>query len=156
MAAMAMTGANTVIAARSRLRLPARVQALLSGEHASTQRMAGTAFIIRVAGAAVIYLSQVLLARWMGSFEFGTYVYAWTWLLLVGDIVHLGLPLTAQRVVHPGAEALGSPVGDSRPSRREQLGLNRRRQSLSCCHTIMLLDDHDRGRPESNSELVGG
>ena len=61
------------------------------------QRMAGTAFIIRVASAAVVFLSQILLARWMGSFEFGIYVYVWTWLLLVGDIVHLGLPLTAQR-----------------------------------------------------------
>ena len=37
------------------------------------------------------------MARWMGSFEYGTYVYVWTWLLLIGDLVHLGLPLTAQR-----------------------------------------------------------
>ena len=59
--------------------------------------MAGTAFIIRVASAAVVFVSQILLARWMGSFEYGNYVYVWTWLLLVGDIVHLGLPLTAQR-----------------------------------------------------------
>ena len=35
----------------------------------------------------------------MGGFEFGIYVYAWTWLLLVGDIIHLGLPLTAQRTI---------------------------------------------------------
>ena len=35
----------------------------------------------------------------MGSFEFGIYVSVWTWLLLVGDIVHLGLPLTAQRFI---------------------------------------------------------
>ena len=46
-----------------------------------------------------MFLSQILLARWMGSFEFGTYVYVWTWLLLVGDIVHLGVPLTAQRFI---------------------------------------------------------
>jgi O-antigen/teichoic acid export membrane protein len=61
--------------------------------------MAGLAFIIRVAGAAIVFLSQILLARWMGGFEFGIYVYAWTWLLLVGDIIHLGLPLTAQRTI---------------------------------------------------------
>ena len=61
--------------------------------------MAGAAFVIRVAGAAVVFLSQILLARWMGSFEFGTYVYVWTWVLLVGDIIHLGLPLTAQRYI---------------------------------------------------------
>jgi O-antigen/teichoic acid export membrane protein len=76
-----------------------RLRALLSGEHASMRRMAGTAFIIRVASAAVVFLSQILMARWMGSFEYGTYVYVWTWLLLVGDIVHLGLPLSAQRVI---------------------------------------------------------
>ena len=61
--------------------------------------MAGMAFVIRVAGAVVIFLSQILLARWMGGVEFGIYVYAWTWLQMVGDIIHLGLPLTAQRTI---------------------------------------------------------
>ena len=61
--------------------------------------MAGTAFVIRVTGAVVIFLSQILLARWMGGVEFGIYVYAWTWLQMVGDIIHLGLPLTAQRTI---------------------------------------------------------
>ena len=46
-----------------------------------------------------IFLSQILLARWMGGVEFGIYVYAWTWLQMVGDIIHLGLPLTAQRII---------------------------------------------------------
>jgi O-antigen/teichoic acid export membrane protein len=35
----------------------------------------------------------------MGGFEFGIYVYAWTWLLLIGDLIHLGLPLAAQRAI---------------------------------------------------------
>jgi O-antigen/teichoic acid export membrane protein len=35
-------------------------------------------FLIRVFSAGLIYLSQILLARWMGSFEFGIYVYVWT------------------------------------------------------------------------------
>ena len=78
-------------------RLLTRARALLTGEHGSMRRMAGTAFVIRVASAAVVFLSQILLARWMGGFEYGTYVYVWTWLILVGDLVHLGLPLTAQR-----------------------------------------------------------
>ena len=63
------------------------------------QRAAGMAFIIRVAAAAAVYLSQVVLARWMGGFEFGIYIYVWTWVLLAGDIVHLGLPLAAQRFI---------------------------------------------------------
>lgn len=81
------------------LRLRGRVKVLLTSEHALTQRMAGAAFAIRVASAAIMFGSQVLLARWMGGDEFGTYVYVWTWLLLVGEIIHLGLPLTAQRFV---------------------------------------------------------
>ena len=96
---MALTDAKDLPKRRSPRRLPARVQDWLAGEHAAAQRMAGTAFAIRVASAAVVFASQILLARWMGSFEYGTYVYVWTWLLLLGDLVHFGLPLTAQRQI---------------------------------------------------------
>lgn len=81
------------------LRLRQRVVDWLDGEHALTQRMAGNAFVIRVASAGILFVSQILLARWMGGAEFGTYVYVWTWLILLGDLVHLGVPLTAQRFV---------------------------------------------------------
>jgi O-antigen/teichoic acid export membrane protein len=81
------------------LRLRKQVEGWLAGEHSLTQRMAGTAFVIRMASAAIMFVSQILLARWMGDSEFGTYVYVWTWLLLIGDIVHFGVPLTAQRYV---------------------------------------------------------
>jgi O-antigen/teichoic acid export membrane protein len=52
-----------------------------------------------VASAGVVFASQIFLARWMGSFEYGEFVYVWTWLLLVGDLIHLGLPLTGQRQI---------------------------------------------------------
>jgi len=94
---MALTDANELPERSLFFRLKAQVQSRLSIEHAPAQRMAGTAFVIRVASATVVFVSQILMARWMGSFEYGNYVYVWTWLLLVGDIVHLGLPLTAQR-----------------------------------------------------------
>jgi O-antigen/teichoic acid export membrane protein len=96
---MALTDSENLRPRASAFRLPARVQAWLSSEHNATQRMAGNAFVIRVAGAVIIFLSQILLARWMGGVEFGIYVYAWTWLQMVGDIIHLGLPLTAQRAI---------------------------------------------------------
>src|SRR4051812_25032591 len=76
-----------------------RLQSWLSSEHGAAQRMAGTAFVIRVTGAVVIFVSQILLARWMGGPEFGIYVYAWTWLQMIGDIIHLGLPISAQRII---------------------------------------------------------
>src|SRR4029078_11828503 len=96
---MALTDSENLPPRASAFRLPGRLQTWLASEHAAFQRMAGAAFVIRVAGAAVIFLSQILLARWMGGVEFGIYVYAWTWLQMVGDIIHLGLPLTAQRIV---------------------------------------------------------
>jgi O-antigen/teichoic acid export membrane protein len=95
---MALTDSNHPPRAFA-FRVPARLQRWMASGHGPTGRMAGTAFAIRVTGAVSIFLSQILLARWMGSNEFGIYVYAWTWLQMIGDIIHLGLPLTAQRTI---------------------------------------------------------
>ena len=64
---------------------------LLDAEHLLAQRLAGTVFLIRVVSALLAFGSQVLFARWMGSFEFGIYVYVWTWVLLFGQAIDLGL-----------------------------------------------------------------
>src|SRR5262249_27204346 len=63
------------------------------------QRIAGAAFLIRVASAAIIYVSQVLLARWMGRFEFGIYVYVWAWVGLLAMLPPLGAAYSAQRFI---------------------------------------------------------
>jgi O-antigen/teichoic acid export membrane protein len=63
------------------------------------RRLAGTAFLVRVASAVLAYGSQILLARWMGGYEFGIYVYVWTWVLLIGGIVDLGLGSATPRFV---------------------------------------------------------
>jgi O-antigen/teichoic acid export membrane protein len=105
---MALTGIEQLHPAASRgllLRLRRHVKEFLAGEHFTTQKVAGTAFAIRIASAGIVFVSQVLLARWIGSFQFGTYVYVWTWLILAGDLAHLGLPLTAQRFVPEYTEA---------------------------------------------------
>jgi len=68
-------------------------------DRSRAQRAAGAAFLIRVASAALAYIVQVLLARWMGSFEFGVYIYAWTWLLMIGGLVDFGLASSAQRFI---------------------------------------------------------
>jgi len=77
-------------------------------DRSRAQRAAGAAFLIRVASAALVYLTQVLLARWMGSFEFGVYVYVWTWVLLLGGVIDFGLASSAQRFIpeYAGAKQL--------------------------------------------------
>jgi O-antigen/teichoic acid export membrane protein len=71
----------------------------LAAEHAVVQRLAGTVFLIRVASALLAFGSQVLFARWIGSYEFGIYVYVWTWVLLIGQAIDLGLGTAAQRFI---------------------------------------------------------
>lgn len=70
-----------------------------NGERSRTQRDAVTAFTVRVASAAILYLSQVALARWMGAFEYGIYVFVWTWVLVLSGVSHLGLPMLMMRLV---------------------------------------------------------
>jgi O-antigen/teichoic acid export membrane protein len=99
---MAFTGIEALRPAASRgvvSRVRQRIESILNSEHFTTQKVAGAAFAIRIVSAGIVFISQILLARWMGSYQFGSYVYVWTWLLMAGDIVHLGMPLTAQRFI---------------------------------------------------------
>jgi O-antigen/teichoic acid export membrane protein len=82
--------------------LLARIRAMLAGgssEASVTRRLAGTIFLIRVVSAAMAYASQILLARWMGGSEYGTYVYVWTWVLLLGSMMDLGIASSAQKII---------------------------------------------------------
>lgn len=73
--------------------------ALGRGERAVSQRNAIVAFAVRVASAAILLLSQIALARWMGAGEYGLYVYAWTWVLVIGGMATLGLNVAIIRLV---------------------------------------------------------
>ena len=101
-------------------------------DNSRAQRAAGTAFLIRVASAALVYLTQVLFARWMGSFEFGIYVYVWTWVLLLGGLVDLGLATAAQRFIpeYTGRQA-ARPA--ARLPRRQPLARVRDRDRAGRC-----------------------
>ena len=68
-------------------------------ERKRTQRAALFAFSIRIVSAAIAYLSQVVLARWMGSFEYGSFVFVWVWVLVLGGISNLGLSIGSMRFV---------------------------------------------------------
>jgi O-antigen/teichoic acid export membrane protein len=100
---LALTGSEEAprLPARSPLgALWARLEARLGdADQQVVHRLAGTVFIIRVVAAALAYLSNVLFARWMGTFEFGVFVYVWTWVLLIGQALDLGLSTAAQRFI---------------------------------------------------------
>src|ERR1700730_12520240 len=79
----------------------ARLRAMFagSGEASVTTRLAGTIFIIRVISAALAYVSQILLARWIGGPDYGVYVYVWTWVLLLGSMMDFGISASAQKII---------------------------------------------------------
>ncbi len=70
-----------------------------TSEASLTRRLAGTIFIIRLVSAALAYLSQILLARWMGGSDYGIYVYVWTWVLLLGSMMDFGISASAQKII---------------------------------------------------------
>jgi O-antigen/teichoic acid export membrane protein len=93
---------DTQTATASFASLLARLRATLSGgskEASVTKRLAGTVFLIRVVSAALAYLAQILLARWMGGSEYGIYVYVWTWVLLLGSMMDFGIATSAQKII---------------------------------------------------------
>src|SRR5262249_56516981 len=82
--------------------LLARLKSKLTGgsnEASLTRKLAGTIFVIRVLSAGLAYLSQILLARWMGGSDYGIYVYVWTWVLLLGSIMDFGISTSAQKII---------------------------------------------------------
>jgi O-antigen/teichoic acid export membrane protein len=81
--------------------LIARAKAILAdrSDDRVAQVFAGKVFLVRVAGAMLALVSQVLLARWMGQFEFGIYIYVWTWVLMIGALSDVGLSSAARRFI---------------------------------------------------------
>src|SRR5450631_1866101 len=97
-----VTGSQDVAPSPSPLTgIVARVKAILADRSDSrlTQLVAGKVFLVRVGSALLALVSQVLLARWMGSFEFGIYIYVWTWVLMIGALSDMGLSSAARRFI---------------------------------------------------------
>ena len=57
---------------------------------AVAQRAATLALAIRLANAGLAYVSQVVLARLMGQFEYGVFAYTWVWLMVFGAVATAG------------------------------------------------------------------
>jgi O-antigen/teichoic acid export membrane protein len=78
-----------------RVRLRPRLDRLTAslaadGETARAQRQALLAFAIRVASAAIAFVSQIILARLMGEFEYGIFAFVWVIVVLAGNLSCLG------------------------------------------------------------------
>ncbi|MCK1421363.1 flippase [Bradyrhizobium sp. 180] len=82
--------------------LIARLRGTLTGgssEASLTRRLAAIIFVIRLISAGLAYVSQILLARWMGTSDYGIYVYVWTWVLLLGSMMDFGISASAQKII---------------------------------------------------------
>ncbi|MEO0617890.1 MAG: lipopolysaccharide biosynthesis protein [Pseudomonadota bacterium] len=66
-------------------------------DRAKAQRTALTVFFIRVLSAGIAFASQVVLARWMGSFEYGVFVFVWVWVLILSVVSSVGLNVSMMR-----------------------------------------------------------
>ena len=70
-----------------------------AGTDSRIGRAAVSAFAVRVLSAAIAYLTQVVLARWMGGGEYGIFVWVWVWVLILGGLSSLGLQVSVIRYV---------------------------------------------------------
>jgi len=71
-------------------------------------RMSLIAFALRVVNAVIAFVSQVLLARYMGGFEYGIFVLVWVTMIILGNTACLGFQTSVIRFV-PEYEAKKSP-----------------------------------------------
>lgn len=67
--------------------------------NAVARRMSLITFAIRLISAAIVFGSQIILARWMGDFEFGIFVLVWTSAVIVGNLSTFGLSTTLVRFI---------------------------------------------------------
>ncbi|MBE1208426.1 lipopolysaccharide biosynthesis protein [Aminobacter carboxidus] len=78
-----------------------RVDAVLfsTDERGEAGRMSLVAFAVRIVSAAIAFVSQVLLARWMGSFEYGIFVLVWVTMIIVGSLSCFGFHTSIIRFI---------------------------------------------------------
>jgi O-antigen/teichoic acid export membrane protein len=100
----AATTADRLLPQRLALRarpLLGRIDALLLApdERGEAGRMSVIAFATRVVSAVIAFVSQVLIARWIGSFEYGIFVVVWTTMIIIGGLSCLGFHTSVVRFI---------------------------------------------------------
>ena len=88
-----------------------RLDSILYGidDRSVSQRIAVIAFAVRVVSAGIAYISQVLLARWMGDFEYGVFVVVWVGAVILGGLACLGFQ-TRSSVSSPNMSSAANPT----------------------------------------------
>ena len=100
----AATTADRLLPQRLALRarpLLDRLDALIftADERGEAGRISVIAFTIRIVSAVIAFVSQVMLARWLGSFEYGIFVLVWTTMVIVGNLSCLGFHTSVIRFI---------------------------------------------------------
>ncbi|MEX2318559.1 MAG: lipopolysaccharide biosynthesis protein, partial [Bauldia sp.] len=70
-----------------------------SDEISVSRRIALFSFSVRIVSAAIAYFSQVLLARWMGDFQYGVFVVVWIGTVILGGLAGLGFQVAVLRLI---------------------------------------------------------
>lgn len=86
--------------------LAERIDSGLNGhdDAAKGQRASITAFSIRILSAVIAFVSQVILARLMGPFEYGIFVLVWVAMVIIGGLAPLGFQTAIIRFLPQYAE----------------------------------------------------
>jgi O-antigen/teichoic acid export membrane protein len=64
-----------------------------------SRRIAIVTFLVRLVSAGILYFTQILLARWMGDFQYGVFVVVWTGAVILGSLACLGIHTAVLRFV---------------------------------------------------------
>lgn len=70
-----------------------------SDDRGEAGRASLIAFAIRIVSAIIALASQVLMARWMGGFDYGIFVLVWTTMVIVGNLSCLGFHTSIVRYI---------------------------------------------------------
>ncbi|MEM9732076.1 MAG: lipopolysaccharide biosynthesis protein [Pseudomonadota bacterium] len=68
-------------------------------DNSQSLRTAALAFSVRIASAFIAYVSQVLIARWIGTYDYGIFVWVWTMAIIMGGLVSMGFPSSITRFI---------------------------------------------------------
>jgi len=79
-----------------------KTKLVLNREHGLLKTVlaaSSAAFIIQGLGLGLRYASQVLLARWLGPSEYGSYAYIFSWIQIFALLSRLGFTISLLRFI---------------------------------------------------------